>query len=175
MKVNLGAFVIDMASAMDEDNTDRPSLLETDLSCPVCKALYRDPLLLSCGHSFCRECLEGSWEHKRPKMCPVCRRNCDGEMPIPNRALKNTTESFQKEKQWRSTRAPLVICGLHQRDLQMFCVQDEEPICVDCVTLHFGHEVKSVDYGVNYCQVGQIPFIFITVVLLEATHIFITN
>ncbi|XP_026780563.3 tripartite motif containing 35-28 [Pangasianodon hypophthalmus] len=141
-----------MASAMDEDITDRPSLLESDLSCPVCRDLFRDPVLLSCGHSFCEECLENSWKNKNTKLCPVCRKNCDGETPIPNRALKNTTESFQKEKGWRITGAPQVICGLHHRDLQLYCIHDEEPICAECVALHSGHDVKPIDHGVQYCQ-----------------------
>ncbi|XP_060717835.1 tripartite motif containing 35-28 [Tachysurus vachellii] len=141
-----------MASAMEEDITDRPSLLESDLSCPVCRELYQDPLVLSCGHSFCSECLERSWKPKSTKTCPVCRKNCDGETPIPNRGLKNSTESFQKERRWQITKAPQVICGLHQRDLHLFCVQDEEPICAECVTLHSYHDVKPVDYGVKYCQ-----------------------
>ncbi|XP_053466882.1 tripartite motif containing 35-28 [Ictalurus furcatus] len=141
-----------MASAMDEDITDRPSLLESDLSCPVCKDLFQDPMLLSCGHSFCQACLESSWKHNRSKMCPVCRRNCEGETPILNRALKSTAESFQKERGWRVTRAPDVICGLHLRELQLFCVHDEEPICAECVSLHSSHDVRPVDHGVKYCQ-----------------------
>lgn len=149
-----------MAYAMDEDITDRPSLLESDLSCPVCRELFRDPLLLSCGHSFCGGCLEASWKHKHTKTCPVCRKNCDGETPIPNRALKNTTESFQKEKGWRITGAPQVICGLHQRDLHLYCVHDEELMCAECVVLHSGHDVRPVDHGVQYCQVEQLPLIY---------------
>lgn len=144
------ATLLVMASAMDE--ADSPSLLETDLSCPVCKELFRDPLLLTCGHSFCGECLEATWKHKRPKMCPVCRNNCDGVTPILNRALKDTSESFQKERGWRTTAAPQVICGLHKRDFQMFCVHDEVLICVECVALHYGHDVRAIDHGVKYCQ-----------------------
>ncbi|KAI5620854.1 hypothetical protein C0J50_19582 [Silurus asotus] len=140
-----------MASGMEEDITERPSLLESDLSCPVCRDLFRDPLLLTCGHSFCAACLEASWKHQRQK-CPVCRKDCDGETPIQNRALKNTVESFQKEIRWHMTRAPQAICGLHQRELQLFCVHDEGPICVECVTLHSGHDIRAIDHGVQYCQ-----------------------
>ncbi|KAI5092280.1 hypothetical protein C0J45_17911, partial [Silurus meridionalis] len=127
------------------------SLLESDLSCPVCRELFRDPLLLTCGHSFCAACLEASWKHQRQK-CPVCRKDCDGETPIQNRALKNTVESFQKEIRWHMTRAPQAICGLHQRELQLFCVHDEGPICVECVTLHSGHDIRAIDHGVQRTQ-----------------------
>uniref|UniRef100_A0A3B3VZZ9 Uncharacterized protein n=1 Tax=Poecilia latipinna TaxID=48699 RepID=A0A3B3VZZ9_9TELE len=43
--------------------------LEEDLCCPVCKEVFVDPVVLSCSHSFCKECLKNSW---RP-VCLVCR------------------------------------------------------------------------------------------------------
>ncbi|XP_062841498.1 tripartite motif containing 35-28 [Trichomycterus rosablanca] len=135
-----------------DDISDRPSLLESELTCPVCQDIFRDPLLLSCSHSFCRVCLEASWKNKSKKTCPVCRKNCDEEKPIPNLALKNTSESFQKEKAWHVSGAPPIICGLHQRELQLFCVHDECPICVECVTLHTGHEMTPIPKGVDVCK-----------------------
>ncbi|XP_078000710.1 putative E3 ubiquitin-protein ligase MID2 [Glandiceps talaboti] len=32
--------------------------LQRELSCPICFELYSVPLLLTCGHSFCKRCLE---------------------------------------------------------------------------------------------------------------------
>ncbi|KAF3857707.1 hypothetical protein F7725_010908 [Dissostichus mawsoni] len=32
--------------------------LEKDLSCPVCHEIFKDPVILSCYHSFCRDCLQ---------------------------------------------------------------------------------------------------------------------
>lgn len=136
----------------DEDITDRPSLLETDLTCPVCKDIFKEPVLLSCSHSFCQECLEASWKNQAKRQCPLCRKCCDGETPIPNRALKNTCVSYKKERSWRGTGLDEIICGLHQRPFQLFCIKDEEPVCVDCVTLHSGHELRPVDQGVPFCK-----------------------
>ena len=43
-----------------------------DLVCPICQEILSDPLITSCGHLFCRRCLE---EHGRDlKDCPVCRQ-----------------------------------------------------------------------------------------------------
>ncbi|RXN30420.1 zinc-binding A33-like protein [Labeo rohita] len=138
----------------DEDITDRPSLLESDLTCPVCKDIFREPVLLSCSHSFCQECLEGSWKNQSKRQCPMCRKCCDGETPIPNRALKNTCVSYKKERNWRGqgTGADEVICGFHQRPFQLFCIKDEDPVCVECVTLHPGHELVPIEQGVPFCK-----------------------
>ena len=32
--------------------------LAEELKCAVCKDIYKEPMLLPCGHSFCKVCLE---------------------------------------------------------------------------------------------------------------------
>uniref|UniRef100_UPI00358F5397 E3 ubiquitin/ISG15 ligase TRIM25-like n=1 Tax=Myxine glutinosa TaxID=7769 RepID=UPI00358F5397 len=47
-----------------------------ELTCPVCFELYKEPICLPCGHSFCRVCLETSWEKREEDagyVCPNCR------------------------------------------------------------------------------------------------------
>ncbi|KAM6967848.1 zinc-binding protein A33-like [Aplochiton taeniatus] len=130
-----------------------PFLLQEDLTCPVCRDLFNDPVLLSCSHSFCKECLNKAWLQGVNK-CPVCRKNCKGETPIPNRALNSACESFQKEKGWRtpSVASPDNHCNIHNLELQLYCIKDEEPVCVECVTLHRTHELLPLNKGAPYCK-----------------------
>uniref|UniRef100_UPI00358E3667 E3 ubiquitin/ISG15 ligase TRIM25-like n=1 Tax=Myxine glutinosa TaxID=7769 RepID=UPI00358E3667 len=47
-----------------------------ELTCPVCFDLYKEPVGLPCGHSFCRVCIEKSWENREEDtgcVCPNCR------------------------------------------------------------------------------------------------------
>ncbi|XP_040886691.1 E3 ubiquitin/ISG15 ligase TRIM25 [Toxotes jaculatrix] len=59
-----------MASAQSES-----SVLQEELTCPVCLDLYRDPHLLPCGHNFCKTCLDHlKRQAERGRLrCPECR------------------------------------------------------------------------------------------------------
>uniref|UniRef100_A0A667XEA3 RING-type domain-containing protein n=1 Tax=Myripristis murdjan TaxID=586833 RepID=A0A667XEA3_9TELE len=53
------------------------SMLEEELSCPICCEIFKDPVVLKCSHSFCRACLQQFWNKKKARReCPVCRRKC---------------------------------------------------------------------------------------------------
>uniref|UniRef100_A0A8C8DY77 RING-type domain-containing protein n=1 Tax=Oryzias sinensis TaxID=183150 RepID=A0A8C8DY77_9TELE len=60
-----------MASARSEQS----SVLQEELTCPVCLDLYRDPHLLPCGHNFCKNCLDRlKRQAERGRLrCPECR------------------------------------------------------------------------------------------------------
>lgn len=48
-------------------------LLEEQLLCDVCLEVFREPVSLPCGHSFCRACVERHWGDSVQRHCPTCR------------------------------------------------------------------------------------------------------
>ncbi|XP_066564288.1 zinc-binding protein A33 [Amia ocellicauda] len=120
----------------------RPSEMEEDLSCPVCCEIYKDPVLLTCSHSFCNACVEQCWGQKGSRECPVCRRVSSMENPPLNLALKNLCESFIKERSQRPPAGSAAPCSLHREALKLFCLEDQEPVCLICQTSrkHKNHE-----------------------------------
>ncbi|KAM4580776.1 tripartite motif containing 35-28 [Odontesthes bonariensis] len=137
---------------MDEDMSDEPLPYQQDLTCPVCQGIFQDPMLLPCTHSFCRECLQKSWQVNRK--CPVCRKEFEEVQAIPNRALKDTAESFLKQSNRRTKQYPPSeeVCNLHLKPLELFCEKDEEPVCVDCVTLHSMHRLFPLKEAAPMCK-----------------------
>ncbi|XP_041961045.1 GTPase IMAP family member 8-like isoform X2 [Alosa sapidissima] len=65
-----------------------------ELSCPVCKDIHRDPVLLTCTHNICKLCLKHFWKTDGSRECPVCKRRSSKEEPPENFALKNSCQIY---------------------------------------------------------------------------------
>ncbi|XP_054473781.1 nuclear factor 7, ovary-like [Anoplopoma fimbria] len=119
------------------------SPLEEDLSCLVCQDIFKDPAVLSCSHSFCRECLENWWREKKLRECPVCKKRSLHDPPR-NLALKNLCESFLLE---RDQRASETLCSLHSEKLKLFCLDHQQLVCLVCrdSKTHNNHRFKPID------------------------------
>uniref|UniRef100_A0A7N6BJ70 Uncharacterized protein n=1 Tax=Anabas testudineus TaxID=64144 RepID=A0A7N6BJ70_ANATE len=72
------------------------ALFERFLSCHVCSETFRDPVSLSCNHSFCSSCLQQFWEQAKNKNCPICKRESSKDRPSINLSLKELADSFTK-------------------------------------------------------------------------------
>ncbi|KAM9361724.1 nuclear factor 7, brain-like [Symphorus nematophorus] len=104
---------------------------EVDLFCPVCHDIFRDPVVLSCTHSFCQDCLKSWWQEKQRFECPVCKRKSSMLEPPISLALKSLCEAFL-QAQGRDQSASEVLCSLHSEKLQLFCLDHRQPVCVVC-------------------------------------------
>lgn len=76
-------------------------LLANELSCPICLQLFADPVVLPCGHNYCRGCIEVTAntavkiDSKAPK-CPECRLEFHGVETLQrNFKLCNIIEGFK--------------------------------------------------------------------------------
>ncbi|XP_034557210.1 E3 ubiquitin-protein ligase TRIM39-like [Notolabrus celidotus] len=120
------------------------SRLEEDLSCPVCHDIFKDPVILSCSHSFCKDCLQSWWREKEDKECPLCKKRQSKNILPPNFALKNLCESFLQERGQRSSED---LCSLHSEKLKLFCLDHQQPVCLVCrdSEKHSDHRFRPVD------------------------------
>ncbi|XP_053285192.1 E3 ubiquitin-protein ligase TRIM35 [Pleuronectes platessa] len=120
------------------------SRLEEDLCCPVCKDVFRDPVLLSCSHSFCKDCVKSWWKDKEVKECPLCKRRSSRSEPPGNLVLKNLCETFIQKRDQSSSPA---LCSLHSEKLRLFCLDHQQPVCLVCrdSEKHTGHTIRPID------------------------------
>ncbi|XP_031152628.1 nuclear factor 7, ovary-like [Sander lucioperca] len=118
---------------------------EEDLSCPICSDIFKDPVVLSCSHSFCKECLQKWWRSKPLQECPVCKEKTLLREPPRNLALKNLCEAHLLE---RGGRGPAeAFCSLHSEKIKLFCLDHQQPVCVVCrdSTTHADHRFRPID------------------------------
>ncbi|XP_068121946.1 E3 ubiquitin/ISG15 ligase TRIM25-like [Hyperolius riggenbachi] len=72
--------------------------LKRELDCSVCLNIYTDPVMLICGHNFCRVCIDRFLDTQvicRVYSCPECRERFT-ERPVLHRniALRKIAEHF---------------------------------------------------------------------------------
>ncbi|CAH2225548.1 E3 ubiquitin ISG15 ligase TRIM25-like [Pelobates cultripes] len=71
--------------------------LRDELTCAICTDIYKDPITLICGHSYCRVCITRTWDNQedREYSCPECRHSFRVR-PNLQRAVKlaNIVERF---------------------------------------------------------------------------------
>ncbi|XP_014331366.2 zinc-binding protein A33-like isoform X1 [Xiphophorus maculatus] len=123
-----------------------PLTMEEDLSCTICQDVYRDPVVLFCSHSFCRLCLKNWWEEKKKLECPLCKDESTTSDPPCNLALKMLCERFLLTRKKEVTK-PEVCCRLHGERFKLFCVDDNELLCLVCQHSgdHHGHKLQPVN------------------------------
>lgn len=71
-------------------------LSEDQFTCSICLEIFVEPVSTPCGHSFCKACLQGYWNHSKKLLCPMCKKSFPKkpEMSV-NRVLADISSQFQ--------------------------------------------------------------------------------
>jgi hypothetical protein len=72
-------------------------LLEESITCQICKDYYVNAHIISCGHSFCSECIRSYFDSGKTT-CPFCPCKADSTMLRQNRSLNDATKYFESIK-----------------------------------------------------------------------------
>ncbi|XP_051266608.1 nuclear factor 7, brain-like isoform X3 [Dicentrarchus labrax] len=117
---------------------------EEELYCSVCHDIFKNPVVVPCSHSFCKDCLKKWWRQKQSRECPICKTiSSKGEPPV-SLVLKNMCEAFLMERDQRASGA---LCSLHSEKLKLFCLDHQQPVCVVCrdSEKHTNHRFRPID------------------------------
>ncbi|XP_076746599.1 nuclear factor 7, brain-like [Maylandia zebra] len=130
------------------------ALFENFLSCHVCSETFRDPVSLSCNHSFCSSCLQKFWEQTKNKNCPICKRKSSKDYPDVNFTLKELADSFAGRQKSGSSETGekklMAVCSKHDEEPKLFCVDEQRAVCTVCdFSLHHSHKVVPVEEAVS--------------------------
>ncbi|KAG2459461.1 RFC2 factor, partial [Polypterus senegalus] len=118
--------------------------LEDQLLCPICLEVFVEPLMLKCGHSYCKSCISSLAVDPFSQFpCPVCRCEVDWSSSPPNVSLARIVEAL-RELNGSSTEGE--TCVEHHNPLSLYCEQDKEVICGLCGSIgaHRSHKITPV-------------------------------
>uniref|UniRef100_H3A4Q8 Tripartite motif containing 35 n=1 Tax=Latimeria chalumnae TaxID=7897 RepID=H3A4Q8_LATCH len=134
------------AAVCNMDSKRSAGSMEDEITCSVCQELFKDPVTLSCGHNFCRECVCEYWKEKTSQSCPICRADSAISDLITNHTLRNTIETYKKEGK-KSKIQSESICSQHREELKLYCLEDQEAICLACQTSrkHENHKFLPIE------------------------------
>ncbi|XP_039373017.1 E3 ubiquitin-protein ligase TRIM41-like [Mauremys reevesii] len=124
--------------------------LQAVVICSRCRDYFNDPVILKCGHNFCRSCITRHCEsadfmdiYPPSWPCPLCGEAFgEGDLQ-PNPHLRNIIDIAKKIPEPRGRRA----CKEHGELLKLFCEVDQTPICLLCreSRSHKEHRVAPAD------------------------------
>ncbi|KAM7006197.1 zinc-binding protein A33-like [Tautogolabrus adspersus] len=128
------------------------SQTEDDYSCTICQDIFKDPVVLSCSHSFCKDCLQRWWREKRINKCPDCKEVSLLSDPPRNLALRNLCEAFLEERDRKTSAESKALCSLHSEKIRLFCLDHQDPVCVVCrdSNEHNDHKFRPIDEAAKY-------------------------
>lgn len=123
------------------------SSLEEELHCQICLDIYKNPVILPCSHSFCKDCLKSWFTSKAIKECPICKEKhlqADATALPSNLVLRKLCEAFVQQQ---AKEAATPVCSLHSEKLKLFCLDHQEPVCLICQAskAHSNHTFKPID------------------------------
>ncbi|XP_078658239.1 tripartite motif-containing protein 2-like [Branchiostoma floridae x Branchiostoma belcheri] len=113
---------------------------EQFLTCAICMLHYRDPKILPCLHSFCRECLQEWTAKQQPLECPTCREPVrlpgQGVDGLRTNFYVNNLLDFAAAKKGAEPDVPCQVCEGNVEGSKSWCADCAILMCESCTLLH---------------------------------------
>ncbi|XP_043942082.1 zinc-binding protein A33-like [Protopterus annectens] len=122
--------------------------------CPICHELLNVPVMLECGHDFCKSCIDRVWDNENKPSCPECREEFTARKYAVNRLLANAIKKMQIQCQMGEgsdlqQKKGDELCREHEENLKLLCEDDASLACLMCVPEHRGHNFLPLQKAVN--------------------------
>ena len=127
------------------NHNDSSSTEANPLQCSLCSSRHKDPRLLTCFHSFCRQCLENHIQKKKFKLtfpCPLCGI----EIGIPKAGPKALPENYYI----RAIHASAAFSTISTCDTCSSALSEAKARCLECETNYCDKcSIKHLDIEAN--------------------------
>ncbi|XP_033742733.1 E3 ubiquitin-protein ligase TRIM71-like [Pecten maximus] len=132
------------------------SKMNDPLQCGLCLKRHRDPRILTCFHSFCRECIEKLISTKKYKVsfpCPLCQT----EIGIPKAGTKAYPENFYiRAIQATAAFSTISMCDTcdktKEESASSRCLECECNYCGTCTARHLESDTTKEHHIIELCK-----------------------
>ncbi|XP_064144654.1 E3 ubiquitin-protein ligase TRIM21-like [Loxodonta africana] len=104
------------------------AMMWEEVTCSVCLDPFVEPVIIECGHSFCRKCISEVGKDGGSS-CPVCGQKFLRRNIRPNLQLASLVDTLgqmdQSTMKWDQ-------CRVHGEKLHLFCKEDGKALCWVC-------------------------------------------
>jgi ribosomal protein L35AE/L33A len=102
--------------------------------CSICLEEFKDPVVISCGHTFCKGCLL----ELKQLQCPTCRKNFESVMLLPSNFV---VLQWMEENKNDKNKKKFIQCEN--------CEEEKEAViwCENCVVYYCGDCEKNIHSG----------------------------
>ncbi|XP_016317292.1 E3 ubiquitin/ISG15 ligase TRIM25 isoform X2 [Sinocyclocheilus anshuiensis] len=117
--------------------------LEDELTCSICLCLFENPVSLICGHSFCANCLEATWNDRISSLsCPHCRMVFPSKPELKKNTVLNAVLDAYRIK-----------AGVSEPVKEHFEVKKKDPDAIKCDNCMEAKAVKTcLTCMASYCE-----------------------
>ncbi|XP_053563049.1 E3 ubiquitin-protein ligase TRIM39-like [Bombina bombina] len=121
--------------------------LDKELSCSICLSIYTNPVMLTCGHNFCQECISSLFNSRQEAgiyICPECRSEFRNRPCLQkNLKLQNIIEHYQScLPKVMSAEVLCTYCVMSPVPAVKTCLRCEASLC----ELHLRNHSKSANH-----------------------------
>ncbi|KAK3100112.1 hypothetical protein FSP39_014989 [Pinctada imbricata] len=124
----------------------------SSMLCGLCQKRYKDPRILDCFHSFCRECIDKYVAKKQAKLkfpCPMCNIS----ISIPKSGIKGLKQNYYikaiQASAAFSTFSKCDVCKSDEHPAGFRCLECESNLCESCMNKHFEADGKRDHHAVT--------------------------
>ncbi|XP_066433069.1 nuclear factor 7, brain-like isoform X3 [Eleutherodactylus coqui] len=129
---------VDVETAPSNNSAMASKDFAEELTCLLCSELFKDPVMVECGHNFCRNCIDKAWDGQESFTCPDCKevlteKRYNTKKTVANlvktavcaTAISTPAKSAKKVKLAEN-------CLEHDERLKLFCKDDGTLSCIIC-------------------------------------------
>ncbi|XP_033730430.1 E3 ubiquitin-protein ligase TRIM56-like [Pecten maximus] len=105
--------------------------IRNDLVCRICLNVLNDPRVLTCGHTFCFECIRRDYQRLQLTLgiCPLCKESYN----VPQRDIRKLRKNFSVNDVLDSLRSAGHRCAICQGgDGTFICLKCKLNMCRHC-------------------------------------------